>query len=478
MNYGKNPFVKKRKIYYLAILFSIIMSASSILLSGCGGGGGGGGSASGSSGYSLSSSASTVSLTGADSYYFKITSSDPNDTSFSANASSTDIEVSNKGLPSGYFSVTSDGTVGNYSVTFTGNNSGASVTVPVTVAAHNYDNTLNINFMPPDIPFITVIINGKPFNLLLDTGANGVMIDQSALTDAGITVNPAINETCSITFGKGSASGYPGTVTIQMGGLTYKNLNVIVATNATGTGFNYPSDFLQGDVGMSLSPYVSFGTSCTTPVITPAPLPTGYNNGFTISMQNLSFGPNGTSSYETGKLTLGLDTSENNNTVPGSAVFFQNDPSFFNSLPVIDSEFGGQASYKNSKNQTVNFYSIFDTGSNFMFWGPNALKYANPGYSYYSCSSGANNYVTGELNMSVSFLNSSSLYTGGNFTTYPLNPNICQINAYKTPLIENDIIYRQNSTPGIETMSMSFMLGNMTGKTFYWQQSSWGLGYY
>ena len=485
INKSINMVRKRRSLFILIFVVTLILSTS-VVLSGCGGGGGGSSSGGGqvTINYNISTSPSQITLTGADSSFLNISSTDPLDTDFSVIPSSPNIEVSNNGLTNNVFSITSNGTPGNYTVTVTGTNSNVSVTVPVTVNSPAYPNTIPINFLPNDRPFVTILIDGEPFNLAFDTGSTGIIIDQSALQAAGVAINTNNSNLCNVTYSKGSASGYPGTANIQMGNLIVDNVPLIVATSAPDTGFNYPSDFFQGDIGMGLSPYSSDGNQCSNGVFTPSPLPSGYNQGFTLSMPNLSFGSNGTTTDITGLLTLGLNTTEQNNDIPANNYFFQNNSSE-NTVPIIDSEFGGINSYTNSSENTVPFLSVFDTGSSSMYWGPNALYYAsgdiNP--TEYSCSSNflGDVFVDGGYYMNLDFEDSSSNYINANFETYPINPYMCNLNfgynALSVFLVENDISVGNNPQPGLEIMGMPFILNLLqNNNTLYWQQHPWGVG--
>jgi hypothetical protein len=487
INKSINIVRKRRPLFILIFVVTLILSTS-IVLSGCGGGGGGSSSSGGGQvtiNYNISTSPSQITLTGADSSFLNISSTDPLDTGFSVISSSPNIEVSNNGLTNNVFSVASNGTPGNYTITVTGTNSNVSVTVPVTVNSPAYPNTLPINFLPNDKPFVTILIDGEPFNLVFDTGSTGIVIDQSALQAAGVAINTNNSNPCTVKYGIGSASGYPGTANIQMGNLIVDNVPLIVATSAPDTGFNYPSDFFQGDIGMGLSPYSSDGNQCSNGVFTPSPLPSGYNQGFTLSMPNLSFSSNGTDIDTTGLLTLGLNTTEQNNDIPANNYFFQNNSSV-NTVPIIDSEFGGINSYINSSGNAVSFLSVFDTGSSSMFWGSNALNNASGDINLteYSCSSTllGSDFVDGGYYMNLEFEDSSSNYINANFETYPINPDMCNLNffgynALSVFLVENDISVRNNPQPGLEIMGMPFILNLLqNNNTLYWQQHPWGVG--
>ena len=232
-----------------------------------------------------------------------------------------------------------------------------------------------------NIPYVYVYINGgsTPIPLLLDTGATGILINKSALTTAGVNIASTSN-TFSVTFGDNStASGYVNDADVYTassgGGLEAQNIPIAIATSDNA----FPSTgFLQGDFGMGLSPYYSFGQSGGT-VYTPS-FPTAvsnsnYSNGFILNFQNITF----TNGYDildnpknnpVGTITFGLNT-ESDNAVPATSEFYPDLSQSGNqySFPLIPSEFGSSTSDSNSNE----FYSFFDTGSNFIYFGTDAL---------------------------------------------------------------------------------------------------------
>ena len=83
-------------------------------------------------------------------------------------------------------------------------------------------------------PYVNVYINGSstPIHLLLDTGATGILINQSALTSAGINIIPTIYTFSNQFADSGTFSGYVAYASVSTGGgLTAQNIPIAVATN-------------------------------------------------------------------------------------------------------------------------------------------------------------------------------------------------------------------------------------------------------
>ncbi len=343
-------------------------------------------------------------------------------------------------------------------------------------------------------PYVNVYINGSPtpIPLLLDTGATGIMINQSALTNAGITVSPS-SYTFSGSFGDGGTfSGqvdYANVSTAAGGsGLTAQNIPIAVAA----TDSDFPSaGFLQGDFGMGLSPYLSFGNFSgdmfTPSIVTAFPAP--YNNGFILDFNNVSFidggfdiisNPNIT---PVGTLIFGLNT-ESNNMIPAGSIFFPNASGKTNAFPMIKSEFGGYFSTEGKQ-----FYSFFDTGTNYISLGTDAINYGTGNSSAYiddaySCE-GFSDFLYGGTTINFGLFINSTTYNIYNLETAPDNlyNDFCDYTALTDAIIsgssaialDNNVSYYDSS--GSEA---DFGLALMLNQPFYWQapssNSSWGVG--
>lgn len=377
-------------------------------------------------------------------------------------------------------------------------------TTPSTPTVTSYNNVMYIYLddyadeNAPNVPYIYVYVNGSstPIPLLLDTGATGILINKSALTAVGVDIASTSN-TFSVTFGDGStASGYVNDADVYTAssgeGLEAQNIPIAIATSDNA----FPATgFLQGDFGMGLSPYYSFGQSggtVYTPSFPSAVSDSNYSNGFILNFQNMAF-INGydilsnPKNNPVGTITFGLNT-ESDNSVPTSSEFYPDISQSGNqySFPLIPSKFGNSTSDSNS----YGFYSIFDTGSNFIFLGTDALDDAvGSGASTNGViSSGAcQNLVYGGLTVVFSLLNNSSSYIPNNFITEPDNSpdnSFCDysevINAMNSA--NNNALAFQNavsyggSQQGQEDLGLPFIYDNI----IYWQaqtgSQSWGVG--
>ncbi|MHB8232715.1 MAG: aspartyl protease family protein [bacterium] len=345
----------------------------------------------------------------------------------------------------------------------------------------------------PDVPYVNVYINGgsTPVHLVLDTGATGIMINRSALAAAGVNA-PVSSYSFSGGFGDGGTySGYVSYANVSTsGGLTAQNIPLAVAVTDT----DFPSTgFLQGDFGMGLSPYTSFGYDAGsgynvpfTPSFANA-IPAGYNNGFILNFNNISFtdGYNNTISSSTpaGTLTYGLNTAADN-IVPGGSNFYPNQAitGYNYSYPMVQSEFGGQ--YYNSAGQQ--FYSFFDTGSSEVFLGNGATDYSIAGFSQFTDVDNSyicGGFILGGLTVNLGFINADNNYISNNFITEPDNSSnsFCDYNAFNVQpgnalALDNALYYGLGLGSGQEDFGLPFIYNH----PMYWQALSpakqWGVG--
>ncbi len=377
-----------------------------------------------------------------------------------------------------------------------GGGGGGTPPAPVSLAICNSpagpSNTMPVCFSGadgPDIPYVTVYIDGKPFNLLLDTGVTGILVNQSALQAAGINMAPNSN-TFSGSFADGTTfSGFVNGAqvsTLASGGLSTTS-NFQIAVDTGGNAFP-SSSALQGDFGMGLSSSVSFGLfgggAVPTPSLVQGIENGNFNNGF---LMQLSPGLNGDGySYSgSGQLIFGLNSQPDNSTSGFS--FFPNDPSQTQSYPVIDSESGGL-----SKNPSGNKYkSILDTGSNFIFMENSAIanaagigENALASHEYQLPSStpviGSITLVKGGLNLSVGFYTGSVFDSRASFVT---SPNDSSAN-FEFPasaftgvpsggyILISNAVNPQPDDGGLELMGLPYLLT----QPMYWQVSPYGIG--
>ncbi|MDA8174445.1 MAG: hypothetical protein M0018_07640 [Nitrospiraceae bacterium] len=381
--------------------------------------------------------------------------------------------------------------------------------MPVCFVNATQDDSLYIN-----TPYVTVYITNAsgvsmPFNLLLDTGATGVLINQDALQAAGVNITRNNGSFCG-QFGDGSMfGGYVSNATVATlasGGLS-TNSSFPVAVNQDTAPNNssyscqgfpnpgpagFPSGgFLQGDFGMGLSPSYTFGGGSSTQSL-PAYLP-GYTDGFFLSFTPIitsngySYTGNGTITYGLGGGTTGYS-------------FFPNDARQSQAFPSIDAEFGGvinDPGYTPTNHNYLgqNYFALFDTGSTFMFMGDNAMSNAAgrtidaSSYEYYS-NAFSSYFVNGGLSMIMGLYNGAAMGNSNlasydqraSFTTSPNTGNYqFSDSLFGTPpnngyILFKDTILDLGPMYGLEDMGMSYFFNH----SMYWASNTstngWGVG--
>ncbi|MDA8156227.1 MAG: hypothetical protein M0Z52_07205 [Actinomycetota bacterium] len=385
--------------------------------------------------------------------------------------------------------------------------------MPVCFVNATQDDSLYIN-----TPYVTVYITNAsgvsmPFNLLLDTGATGVLINQDALQAAGVNIARNNGSFCG-QFGDSSMfGGYVSNATVATlasGGLsTNSSYPVAVNQDTAPNNSNYscpgftpgnagfPSGgFLQGDFGMGLSPSYTFGYPYTTPSL-PAYLP-GYTDGFFLSFTPITTS-NGSSYTGSGTITYGLSGGTTGYS------FFPNDARQSQAFPSIDAEFGGvinDPSYTPTNNNYLgqNYFALFDTGSTFMFMGGNAMSNAVSGmptidylsnYEYNQGLFGTGTaLVNGGLFMTMGLYNGAAMGIsnlasydqGASFTTSPNTGNYqFSGSLFGTPpnngyILFKDTILDWDPMYGVEDMGMSYFFNH----SMYWASDTsangWGVG--
>lgn len=383
----------------------------------------------------------------------------------------------------------------------------------------------------PNRPYVTIYIGGKPFNLLFDTGATGIMINKSALTADGVKLpdNSSIPIDIFSNHFKDNTtfSGYVSHGTVSIGTSnalkTSSNFPIAVATTDT----EFPSGgFIQGDFGMGLSPYDSFGNIQGGKDFTPSivtMLPGNYNNGFIFKPNNgITFDGSATvSNTGSGLIIFGLNTEPDN--IPNrlsldalnaksnairiieyiATIFFSNaaPKGYYYAYPLIKSEYGGELTNPASDGG-YQYYTFFDTGSTVSLFGTGALTDGINGFSpatdeYDSCgyASLGNNYLYGTLNIDVSLYDDSGsyyqlgAYTGPNFLnvyayTHIKDNTICSFlspSADEPLLINGETVDAgPNKMNGQEIIGMPGMYSAYSNGQlvlgYYWQVNPWGVG--
>ena len=268
-------------------------------------------------------------------------------------------------------------------------------------------------------PYVTVFIANSsgvlmPFDLLLDTGVTGVLVNRSALQAAGVSV-PRTNETFSGAFGDGSTfGGYVSSAsvsTLSPGGFTAAGFPIAVNEDSIFDAFP-TGDFLEGDFGMGMSGSVTFGGVYDTPSLVSG-LPASYTNGFLLQFQT-GINADGYGTSGGGVITFGLDAA---NTSGYSFFPAEGAPQSFITLYA---SFGGAISASGSR-----YTAVLDTGTTFMDMDEAAMERASGiaviNGSRYEYDGGL---VNGGLLMGMGLFNGAGYDGSAAFTTSPNAPSL------------------------------------------------------
>ena len=284
-------------------------------------------------------------------------------------------------------------------------------------------------------PTITIYINNQPVTLLLDTGASGVVVNQSAIN---IPSSSYLSYTFSTTYGDGSTiSGTAAMANVCINPSITSSCVVMPIGVITG-GNAFADTTIQGDFGVDNSlNFQSTTYSYNYYLLKQNP----YYDGFWLSWSSLSNGyyQSSTTIFPIGTITIG-----NTNDI----------------TPKYSFSYGG-----NFPETLINFgsftdYGFYDTGSNFNYLSTSVLNTEIPNFSTSSdegnCSS--SDWVSGGFSLYYSISNFS--YT---FITQPSYSSICNIlNNYS--VIQNIVIDAKAEAFGNE----DFGLPEMLNHTFIW----------
>jgi hypothetical protein len=326
-------------------------------------------------------------------------------------------------------------------------------------SAYLYPETTNVN-----IPVITVYIDGQPVTLLADTGASGLIVNQSAVSIPSSDLNSSYTFTAS--FGDGSSvTGVMASATVCINPSNTASCIVMpIGIITSGSNNDFQKIGTQGDFGLDSGlnimdiGYNSSGSSIT-----------GYSyatyltqqsgiNSYTLSFYPLSntFYANVSATTPIGQITFGVYSGNSSTLIPYTM-------GLFSGLPNTTGIF---ASATSSYTDSV----IFDTGSNFNFLSTSVLQTEIPNFSQ-TASEGAcasygwpSNMVNGGIVLSYTLQNYSST-----FTTEP-SLSFCQNNPIPNIIIGNTIDYG-SGVFGTE----DFGLPEMLRHTFTWVLDNTGM---
>jgi hypothetical protein len=325
-----------------------------------------------------------------------------------------------------------------------------------------YSGTTDVN-----IPIITAYIDGHPVTLLADTGASGLIVNQSAVSIPNSDLNSSY--TFSVTFGDGSsATGVMASATVCINPSTTTScivmpIGVITSGNAFPTSGEEQGDFgLDSSINIMDIGYNSSGSSITG-YSYPTYLAQQYGmNSYTLSFYPLSntFYANVSATTPIGEITFGVYNGNSNTLIPYAM-------GLFIGLPVTTGIF---ASATSSYTDSV----IFDTGSNFNFFSTSVLQTEIPNFSQTASEGACANYgwpsnmVNGGIVLSYTLQNYNQNYS----TTFTTEPSLsfCQNNPIPNIIIGNTI----DNGSGIFGTE-DFGLSEMLRYTFTWVLDSSGM---
>jgi len=311
-------------------------------------------------------------------------------------------------------------------------------------------------------PIVVVYINGKPVTMLADTGASGVLVNQSAVS---IPSSDFTSYTFSGQFGDGST--FSGTIASATVCINPSNtasciampIGVVTSGNAFSTSGERQGDFgLDSGLNIMDVGYNSSGSSITG-YSYPTYLAQQYGmNSYTLSFYSLSntFYTNVSATAPIGQITFGMYSGNSNTLVPYAMDFLVG-------LPDTSGTFtSATSSYTNSV--------IFDTGSNFNFLGTNALKTEIPNFSQSADEGACANYGWPNSTVNGGFVLSYTLQNyNTSFTTEP-SLSFCQ-NSPIFDLIIGNTFDVGSGLLGVE----DFGLPEMLRHTFTWVLDSSGM---
>jgi len=341
-----------------------------------------------------------------------------------------------------------------------GSGNGGTPTQPtpsvMSFSTYLYSDTTDVN-----VPVITVYIDGKPVTLLADTGASGLIVNQSAVNIPNSDVNSSY--TFTATFGDGSSvTGIMASATVCVNpSITNSCIVMPIGLITSGSNNDFQKIGTQGDFGLDSGinsmdiGFNSFGSSIF-----------GYSyatylaqqygiNSYTLSFYPLSntFYANVSATTPIGQITFGMYNGNSSTLIPYSTDF----------LAGLPDTTGVFASSTSSYTDSV----FFDTGSNFNFLSTSVLQTEIPNFSQTASEGACANYgwpngiVNGSFVLSYTLQNYNQNYS----TTFTTEPSLsfCQNNPIPN-LIIGTTIDNGSGVFGLE----DFGLPEMLRHTFTW----------
>jgi len=327
-----------------------------------------------------------------------------------------------------------------------------------------YSGTTDVN-----IPIITAYIDGHPVTLLADTGASGLIVNQSAVNIPNSDLNSSY--TFSVTFGDGSSvTGIMASATVCVNPSNTASCIVMpIGLITSGSNNDFQITGTQGDFGLDSGLNImDIGYNLSGSSITGYSYPTYLAQQYSMNSYTLSFYPLSNTFYANvsattpiGEITFGVYNGNSNTLIPYAM-------GLFSGLPVTTGIF---ASATSSYTDSV----IFDTGSNFNFFSTSVLQTEIPNFSQSSDEGNCANYnwpsnmVNGGIVLSYTLQNYNQNYSS-TFTTEP-SLSFCQNNPMPNIIIGNTLDNGNSGLSGVE----DFGLPEMLRHTFTWVLDSSGM---
>ncbi len=288
-------------------------------------------------------------------------------------------------------------------------------------------------------PVVMVYINNQPVKLLLDTGASGLVVNQSAIGNA-IPRSAYTNQTFFSSYGDGSTiSGTMASATVCINPSLAQScitmpIGVITSGNA------YPTNGeIQGDFGMD-NALNTQGTS------------NAYSYNYYLLQQNQYL-----NAFEIQWYSLSNGYWQGSSTNPIGQIVFDNAN---NSAPSYIFSYNGSFPETSMSFKSYTDMGLFDTGSNYDFISTSVLQAEIPNYSTSKDENNCNSpaWVNGGyiISYSINSFNSS-------ITTEPQSQSMCNYISAGS-LFEGLVMDNGQSAVGAEDIGLPDMLEH----TFYW----------
>jgi len=334
----------------------------------------------------------------------------------------------------------------------------------------------------PNEPIITVYIDGKPVQLLADTGSSGLVVNSSAVNI------PASDIHISYSFGAPfSLNDYYGSISGTMASATVcLNPSIPNSCVKMPIGLLSPSDDpfsstgeAQGDFGLASglnTPDVGFNSSSS--YILGLSYPTYLESKYGINSYTIGFYPLSNGYYSStvssttpiGYISFGVYSGNSNTLISYTTVI-----SYFPFCPPI-----AFVDFPSSNSSTPSLTGIFtfDTGSSYNLVGQPVFQAEIPNFSRNADTGDCNNYtdnnyttnqplygmVNGGISITYSLQENSGSFYSGTFTTEP-SSSFCSanipFNLMEGVTFDSFVLAPStNGFPGGEVFGLPAMLGH------------------